>query len=270
MSLILVRPEPVKNPYYVETLGVHIASSKELCYVIYQNPLFAMDNFVSDRLIRFIRAELGLVFLGDRLAQWKRSGENPDEMLIIILEECYYYTAREIQAFRARIESYRRMSPVEFTRETGDCYFRLGQYGTAIRCYERILQDWRTRSLPDDFTAVVWNNIGAAYAGIFWFEKAMDAYEMSYNFRKDVDTVKRIYQLTVLNPALAFKERYEAASSQEQRTAWKKEIYDAMEAAEAEQPVTEIRQLFDRDPLKRLEGAGEKLAAWKSAYRKML
>ena len=37
MSLILCRQEPVRHPFYIERLGIHIASSQELCYVIYQN-----------------------------------------------------------------------------------------------------------------------------------------------------------------------------------------------------------------------------------------
>ena len=62
MSLILCRQEPVRHPFYIERLGVHIASSQELCYVIYQNPLLVLDGFVDDRLIEFIRSELGLRF----------------------------------------------------------------------------------------------------------------------------------------------------------------------------------------------------------------
>ena len=108
MSLILVRQEPVKHPYYVDALGVHIASSKELCYVIYNNPLLAMDDFVNDHLIAFIRNELGLGFLAEKLAQWKRSRENPDEMLVIILEECYYYTDRETRSRLAKIPACRQ------------------------------------------------------------------------------------------------------------------------------------------------------------------
>ncbi len=217
MSLILVRQEPVKHPYYVDALGVHIASSKELCYVIYNNPLLAMDDFVNDHLIAFIRNELGLGFLAEKLAQWKRSRENPDEMLVIILEECYYYTDREISRFEQRIASFRKMSGTEFMKETADYYFSLRQYGTAVHYYEKILEDWRVKSLTDEFTASVWNNIGASYAGIFWFEKALSAYEMSYNFRKDMDTIRKIYQLTLLNPELTLRERYRALISEEER-----------------------------------------------------
>lgn len=64
MSLILCRQEPVRHPFYIERLGVHIASSQELCYVIYQNPLLALDGFVDDRLIEFIRSELGTFVSG--------------------------------------------------------------------------------------------------------------------------------------------------------------------------------------------------------------
>lgn len=51
MSLILCRHEPVRHPYYIERLGIHIASSQELCYVIYNNPLLAMEGLINDNLI---------------------------------------------------------------------------------------------------------------------------------------------------------------------------------------------------------------------------
>ena len=35
MSLILCRQEPVKHPYYIDVLGIHIHSSQELCYIVY-------------------------------------------------------------------------------------------------------------------------------------------------------------------------------------------------------------------------------------------
>ena len=83
-------------------------------------------------------------------------------MIFIILQECYYYTAREIGKFRQKIASYKKMSAAELTKETADFYFRLKQYGTAVIYYEKILDDWRIKSLSDEFTAKIWNNIGAS------------------------------------------------------------------------------------------------------------
>ena len=143
MSLILCRQEPVRHPFYIERLGVHIASSQELCYVIYQNPLLALDGFVDDRLIEFIRSELGLSFLAGKLEAWQRSGESQDELPIVILQECCYYTAKEIAAYRQKLAAFRKMNAAEFRKETADYYFRLRQFGTAIYYYNRILEDWR-------------------------------------------------------------------------------------------------------------------------------
>ena len=67
MSLLLCRQEPVKNPYYIDVLDVHIYSSQELCYVIFNHPLLVMDEFVDSSLLDFIRRELALPVLADRM-----------------------------------------------------------------------------------------------------------------------------------------------------------------------------------------------------------
>lgn len=270
MSLILCRHEPVQHPYYIERLGIHITSSQELCYVIYNNPLLAMGGFVNDNLITFIRTELDMAFLAGKLEAYKKSGEDQDEMIFIILQECHYYTAREINKFRQRVSSYRKMSAAEFTKETADFYFQLKQYGTAVLYYEKILDDWRIKSLSDEFTAKIWNNIGASYAGIFWFEKAMSAFDMSYNFQKDRDTLKKIYQLTLLSPELKLKERYGALITGELKDEWKKELEKLKEEASQDSKVRAVEELFDRDPIRRIAGAGKVLARWKQEYRKMI
>ena len=155
-------------------------------------------------------------------------------------------------------------------KETADYYFSLRQYGTAVHYYEKILEDWRVKSLTDEFTASVWNNIGASYAGIFWFEKALSAYEMSYNFRKDMDTIRKIYQLTLLNPELTLRERYRALISEELMAEWKKQLYDARESEAAKKKTAEIEELFNQDPIRRQQRAQELVSGWKKEYRKML
>lgn len=270
MSLILCRQEACKYPYYIERLGLHIGSSPELCYVIYNNPLLAMGGLIDDHLIQFIEEELAMPFLAAKLVKWKKSGEDPDEMIFIILQECYYYTGKEINKFRQIVSAYRKLSPQEFAKETADYYFRLKQYGTAVVYYEKILDGWRLKSLNDDFTAKVWSNMGAAYAGIFWFEKAMSAYDMSYNFQKSPDTLKRIYLLTLLNPELPLKERYQSLITDEMKAAWRQELEDTRMQTKESEEVKVVDALFDKDPIKRLAGAGDLLAKWKQDYRKML
>ena len=66
MSLILCRHEPVKHPYYIDVLGIHIHSSQELCYVIYNHPILVMDDFIDELLIEFIRRDLDMDYLAGR------------------------------------------------------------------------------------------------------------------------------------------------------------------------------------------------------------
>ena len=74
MSLLLCRQEPVKNPFYIEVLDIHIFSSQELCYVIFNHPLLVMDEFVDSALFDFIRQDLGLGTLADRMEKLMETG----------------------------------------------------------------------------------------------------------------------------------------------------------------------------------------------------
>ena len=100
MSLLLCRREPVTVPYEIEELGIHIWSSQELCYVIYNHPLLVMEDFINERLIAFLRSQLGLPFLAERIEKWIEGRGMSDELLFLILQECFYYTPQEQTRYR--------------------------------------------------------------------------------------------------------------------------------------------------------------------------
>ena len=72
MSLLLCRREPVKHPFYIEVLGIHIYSSQELCYVICNHPLLVMDGFVGKALYSFVKNELGMGFVAGRMESFRK------------------------------------------------------------------------------------------------------------------------------------------------------------------------------------------------------
>lgn len=104
MSLLLCRQEDVRHPYYAENLGIHLYSSQELSYVIYHYPLLVLDGFVGDGLLDFLRDELNHGFLALKLERWLKSNEDPDECLIMILQECDYYNSAEISRYRQQLD----------------------------------------------------------------------------------------------------------------------------------------------------------------------
>lgn len=270
MSLILCRREPAAHPLYIEKLGVHIYSAQELCYVICQYPLLAMDGFVDDRLREFVADGLQMGFLAMKMEKTARGGGSDEEILMMILQECGYCSAAEIGKYKQQLAGYRKMRREEYEKATADFYYSLGQYRAAIDKYQEILDRGRLNLMDDEFAARLWSNIGASYAGMFWFERAMHAYEMSYGLSKSEDTVKRMYQLTLFAPKLAVKERYQSLITADMAAKWAAEVEEFKESACGTDEVQEVVLMFQKDPLKRAAACERKLGGWKKAYRAMV
>jgi tetratricopeptide (TPR) repeat protein len=270
MSLILCRQEPVKHPYYFEGLGIRLFSSQELCYVIYNNPLLVMDQFVDNNLIQFIREDLDMGFLAAKLEKWQQSGEESDELLAMILHECDYYTASEVGRFRQNLSTYRRMPVQEFLKAKADYLFSRKQYGKAESEYRKILDLPKGNRGDDAFRAKIYNNLGAAYARLFMTDKACQAYQKSFDLVKNAEILKRICHLAQWNPGLVLNERFQALITDEMRQECEIEKEKAEALAAGADSLKELEQLFQKDPIKRLQGAGELIQKWKQEYRNIM
>ena len=267
MSLLLCRQEAVKRPYYVEALDVHLYSSQELCYVIYHHPLLVMEDFVDESLTGFIRDELNMEFLAEKLEKWAASGENPDEMLFAILSECAYYRPGEISQYRQQVATLRKKPAAEFQKERADYLFGIGQYGRAAQLYRSLLENPEYQGQGDAFTGAVWNNLGAAYSRLFQTAKAYDAFEKAYGCRKDGGLVKKMYMLSKLNPRL---EDRLPALDEEKKRAWSKEFEKAEAEAAQSRAVLKLEQMFGRGETGRNEEAARLVKKWKKEYRSMV
>lgn len=270
MSLILCRQETVRSPYAVEELGIHIHSSQELCYIIYNHPLLVMEGFVNAGLAEFIRTELRMPFLAERLSKWMNSRGSTDDLLFMILQECDYYSPQEQTRYRQMVSNLRKISADEYAKRRADYYYGLSLYGRAISMYEKILDGARERQLIAEFKGRIWNNIAACYTKLFCYQKAMYAYDCAWNEKNDHIYLKRMYFLTLIEPELEMKERYRELIRREDTEAWTREAEAAMEEVKTMAPVTRIHQIFEKDPIKRVASAGELLNDWKYRYRKMI
>lgn len=270
MSLIFCRQEPVTHPYYIDVLGIHIHSSQELCYIIFNHPVLVMDDFVDELLIGFIRRELDMDYLADRMEKLVETGSKTEDVLVLFLTECDYYSDKEIQKFRAAVSALRALHPAQYDKERADYMFRQHQFGKAAMRYEKILEYPKERQADDAFLANVYNNLGASYAMMFQFHKSLSAYDKAYELGKNMEVLKRIYFLTVFAPELDVKERYYSVFTEELKTQWRQEVDAAgLDAGQAGE-VRALRALFKKDPVKRMNGAAEMVGRWKQEYRMMV
>lgn len=270
MSLILCRKEPVTKPYWIEALGIHIWSSQELCYVIFHNPLLVLDDFVGESLIDFIREQLDMPFLAGKLEKWAAAGEHTDDMLLIILQECFYYQSPEINQFRSQLMLYRKMHPAELGKLKGDYLFGLKQYGKAIEIYEKLLQLPRDQIVDERYLGTIWNNLGASYGRMFQLSQAWKALEMAYGYTRDQAVLKSLYHLTKIDDRFVLSERYRTLATEELRQEWDQELEAARDQAARSEDLKELEELFRKDPIRRMEGASRLVYGWRQEYRRII
>lgn len=268
MSVIVCRKEPVATPCYVEALGVNLRSSQELCYAIFHHPLFFMDGFVDANLVEFVREQLGMGFMAARMEQRLKAKERSEEILLMFMQECDYYTPSELNGLRQVFAALRKLPPLEYARQKADGMARLKQYGKAIAGYREILE--AAARMPDpEIEWRVWNNLGACYARVFRFCQAMEAYEKAYGKKKNRKILENMYHLTLLNPGLELKEEYRSLISAQMKEEWDKEFCRAGEGAGESEGMKRLGKLFEKEPEGRMEEAGKLVERWKQEYRNM-
>ena len=270
MSLILCRQEPVQHPYYIDVLGIHIHSSQELCYIIYNHPILVMDEFLDELLIKFIREDLDLDYLAGRMEKLVETGARSEEVLSLFLSECDYYNEKEIQKFKQTAAALRGLHPAEYEKRRADYMFGQGQYGRAAARYSKILEIPRDKVVDDSFLAGVHHNLGASYAMMFQFHKAMASYDKAYALSKDGNVLKRMYFLTVFAPELEIRDSCRSMCTEELKKTWSEEMNGATQEAGQAEEVRALRALFKKDPIKRMNGASEMVSRWKQEYRMMV
>lgn len=270
MSLWLCRQEPVTRPFYMEALGLYLYSSQELCYVIYNNPLLVLDEFVDEQLLTFLRDELNQGFLALKLERWLKGGGNPDEALVVILQECDYYTAAEIAKYRQLIANLRKLHPADFGKRKADELFDLRQYGKALKLYREMLQIPPDQVADENYFGRIWQNIGSCYARRFQLEEALEAYEKAYDKTGDQKMLEQTYKLSLLDSRLILKSRYRQSATDENKEQWERQLAEARVKAASSPETQRLERLFMRDPVKRQAGMNRLLQQWKREYRGMV
>lgn len=270
MSIRLCRSEHAQHPYFVNFLGVHLYSSQELAYVIYHYPILVMDQLIDERLLSFLRDELNLGFLALKLETWKKSGENPDEMLALILQESDYYSQGEIAEYRQILADYRKKPGYEIKKLRADALFGMRQYGKAVKLYLEILEELETMTKTENETAQIWNNLGSCYGRMFLFEKAAEAFGKAYDRSKNRGCLRSLYWITRLDERVSMEERFFNTITEEEKTAWDEMLQSARSQAVQSQSVKQMETWFAEDEAQGEQKVRELIEAWKREYRGMI
>ncbi len=225
---------------------------------------------MEEHLFEFMREELNQGFLALKLERWLKSNEDPDEALMMILQESDYYNTAEISRYRQKVAGIRKKHPAEYKKRKADALFSLRQYGRAVEQYRELLE------LPEDsvvnhpFQGSVWNNLGSCYARMFQTERAYEAYQQAYAKLSEPTILRQMYCLAACDGRLKFGDRLKALVSEEMQREWDAVMEASKKTAEQSDQVRQLEELFEKDSIRRQAGEAQLLHKWKQEYRAMV
>lgn len=266
-NLILSRSRRAEHPYFVEELGIHLYTGEELSYFIYHNLMLIDDNFLDERLFRFIGQELGMNGLEMKLRKWVKQADQA-ELLMVILQDIHYYSSAELFAFKEELARIAKAGPAELMKEKADYLMGLRQYYGAIRLYDRIFTLKSDELMSEGFRGNVWFNKGSALAGIFSFDQAVDCYEKAYRLLNNDEALKRMFFIHLLDGLVRFPEELYSEIPSETIYKWKEEFEESRRHARYEGKALETAGLMEKDNIRRTAGFRRLIRTWKAEYRR--
>lgn len=222
MSYDLCLPKQANQPYYIENIRTGIYSLEELCFYLYNNICLIDESIVNEKLCDWIRDELHLTRLyrqlyeqlekieavrertartapgsasRHRMQEGTRNGTVPEANVVSfvfpIFREAGYLNGQEMRDFQDRMAKLEVQSDEMKQKLRGDYLVREKMYARAAWVYRQILKNRNPGKLGSQFYAAVWNNLGAAYAGLFRFDEAAECFLESYNLTKTKETFRK-------------------------------------------------------------------------------
>lgn len=191
MSYDLCLLEQAKRPYYIENIRTGIYSLEELCFYLYNNICLIDESIMNEKLCDWIRDELHLTKLYRQLYDQLEKKDGAAFFVLPIFREAGYLTHQEMREFQERLAKLEVQSEDMKQKLRADYLVKEKMYARAVWEYNQILKRRNPGKLGVQFYAGIWNNLGAAYAGLFQFEEAANCFWESYSLMKTKESLRK-------------------------------------------------------------------------------
>lgn len=179
-ELLLCNQEIASIPYYIETISLNIYSLEELSYYFMQYIDLIEPGCMDEELCKWIRQELKLPSLADKLDKMVKEGGSLADFVSAILTSCNYCTLDEITRIRKKLSVFDNKNEIEGRKIRADRFLAQERYAVCIREYQKLLDMPQVLEGSSLLVGNIWHNLGTAYAGLFLFDKAKACYESAY------------------------------------------------------------------------------------------
>ena len=193
-KVILCTSKTAETPFTFLNTKVEIYTYEELCFYIFNNTVLISKSVLSEKLFNFIRDELGMEELADKLTGLMNKTTYAQDLLIEILNAGDYYTPDEIKTYAAAWQKYRKLSPQQRAKLKADGYLAYRRYIKAATLYDEIL-DGADENTDPVFLGNVCHNRAVAAANNLDIEDAKEYFLKAYEYNNNPESLKGYFYI---------------------------------------------------------------------------
>lgn len=185
-TVILCNGNYAKTPYSILPDDIRLFSVEEICYYIYRNAFFLQEDFFTDELIGWIRTELGLPAYADALLALRKSEDSMLKSIEYLFFATGYYGEEELQKVSSIMREGSSLSVEERRKMRADSYCKRQKYRAALDEYADLLANVPAEDVK--MRAKLHHNMGVAYAGLFLYEQAAQAFRNAFEIYPNTES----------------------------------------------------------------------------------
>jgi len=203
-NLILCKENLSSMPFYLESASKHIYSMEELYYYIKANPYLAAWDIMKEEFCIWMEENNFHKNLIKELRELMTNGSKQTDFLRRVIKNETYYNQQEKQELIHVLNEMENKSAIECLKLKADKWMENKKYICAMKEYKSILSSENIKTLSADIIGNIWNNLGSAYAELFFYEEAVWCYKKAYAYnnnpkslnamekaKKNADTIDR-------------------------------------------------------------------------------
>lgn len=260
-----------RSPYEAEESRQALYSIDEICYYLYHNAYLLEVTFFQPKLIDFIRNNLDMNLLADKLEYVKKKEFPLEKYIAAVMESTGYYEEAEWKRMQEKLAYFGTQSREERLKLLGDMYLTERRFAQARNQYQMLLNLEASSGESKEFFSLVYHNIGVLYMELFYFEEASGYFKQAYEYAPQEEILKKL--LLVLKLAgmevdyAEWRNRVAKGQADEWEREWKKLEEEAIEDDRNYLAAEAFRWKRQRNPGQFEAYAKKQLQEWMEEYR---
>ncbi len=188
-KIIVCSSKQAETPFTFLNTKVEIYTYEELCFYIYNNTVLISKSALSDKLWNWIRDELDMPQLAERLVGLANKTTFVQDLLVEILNAGEYYTPEEVKTYAAAWQKYRKLSPLQREKLKADGYLGYRRFIRASIIYDSIIE--QEEEIQDkEFLGNVYHNRAVAAANNMDTEDAKKFFLKAYDLNNNDESLR--------------------------------------------------------------------------------